>query len=98
MDLVSNDDMLNWSGMPKISDLLKYRRLRWLGHIARIKDDRLPKQLLFGTIRGRGRRGRPVKSWNDCVRDDLGLTCHWWRQCQDREEWKGILEKLLQCT
>ncbi len=41
------------------------------------------------------------KSWNDCVRDDLdsvGLTCHWWRKCQDREGWKGILERLLQRT
>ena len=80
MDRVSNDDMRIWSGMPRIADLLKYRRLRWLGHIARMNDDRLPKQLLFGTIEGTGRRGRPAKSWNDCVREDLEsmrLTCHW---------------------
>ena len=43
MDRISNDDMRIWSGMPKIIDLLQYRRLRWLGHIARMTDDRLPK-------------------------------------------------------
>ena len=43
MDLVCNDDMINWSGMPKVADVLEYRRLRWPGHIARMKDDRLPK-------------------------------------------------------
>ena len=101
MDEISSDNMRDWSEMPKIADLLKYRRLRWLGHIARMKEDRLPKQLLFGTIEGVGRRGRPVKSWNECVRDDLdsmGLSCHWWRKCQDRAGWKGIIEKLLQRT
>ena len=61
----------------------------------------MPKQLLFGTIMGTGRRGRPVKSWNDCVRehlDSMGLTCQWWRKCPDRKGWKGISEKLLQRT
>ena len=58
---------------------------------------------MFGTIEGVGRRGlgRPVKSWNECVRDDLdsmGLTCHWYRQCQVREVSKGTIEKLLHCT
>jgi hypothetical protein len=62
MDKISNDDMRIWSTMPKIADLLSHRRLRWLGHIARMTDDRLPNQLLFGTIMGTGRRGRPVKS------------------------------------
>lgn len=79
MDGISNDDMRVWSGMPKIVDLLKYRRLRWLGHIARTTDERLPSQLLFVTIVGTGRRSRPVKSWNNCVREDLdsmGSTCH----------------------
>ena len=42
-----------------------------------------------------------MKSWNDCVREDLdamGLTCHWWRKCSDRERWKGTIEKLLRRT
>lgn len=52
----------------------------WSHCIARMTDD---KQLLFNTINGTGRRGRPVKSWNVCIREDLnsmGLTCHWWRK------------------
>jgi hypothetical protein len=32
MDLVSKD-MINCSELLKLADLLKYRRLRWLGHI-----------------------------------------------------------------
>ncbi len=54
---------------PKFADLQKYRQLGWLRHVARQKEDRLPKQLLFGIMEGSGREGRPVKSWNDCLKD-----------------------------
>jgi hypothetical protein len=41
--------------------------------------------------------GRPVKPWNDCVGDELDamdLICKWLRRnCQEREDWNGILEK-----
>ncbi len=87
--------------MPKIADLLKYRRLGWFDHVARMKEDRLPMQLLFDIVQGSERKGRPVKSWIDCARDDLdpmGLTCHRWRKCQDWEGWKGMIERLLQRT
>ena len=29
---------------------VRFRRLGWLGHVARMNDDRLPKQLLFGNL------------------------------------------------
>ncbi len=36
---------------------------------------------------GTGARGRPLKSWNHYVEDDLkivGETYDWWRRCKDR--------------
>ena len=32
------------------SILLALHRLRWLGHVGKINDDRLPKQILFGEL------------------------------------------------
>ena len=87
LNRISNDSMLACSAFSKMANLLRYRRLQWLGHVARMSDDRLPKQMLFGTLEGKSAPGRPVKSWNDFVREDLdhiGLTYHWWRKCQDR--------------
>ena len=57
--------------------------------------------MLFGTLEGAGKRGRPVKSWNNYVRQDLeslGLALTWWRKSQDRPGWKAAIETLLRRT
>ena len=59
----------------------------------------LPLQMMFSTITGSGAKGRPMKSWNDHVRDALaaiGQTCDWWRKCKDREQLlKATIQMLL---
>ena len=47
-------------------------RLRWLGHVLQMKDDALPKVVLFGLpSRTKRKAGRPRLSWEDVVRKDL---------------------------
>ena len=46
-------------------------RLRWLGHLGRMGDDRLPKRVLFGRMEGRRPRGRPPRSFADVVEEDV---------------------------
>ena len=48
------------------------KRLRWLGHVLRMKDDRLPKIVLFGQPSGATRKaGRPRLGWEDVINKDL---------------------------
>ena len=61
---------------------IRYRRLRWLGHVASMDNVRLLLQMMFSTMTGSGARGRPLKSWNEYMRDDLAAIGHaydWWR-------------------
>ena len=37
--------------------VIKYRRLRWAGHVARMEEDRIAFKILTGKPRGRGLRG-----------------------------------------
>jgi len=37
---------MHWS----VSNLIMERHLCWLGHLGRMSDDRLPRQLLFGEL------------------------------------------------
>ncbi len=101
MDRIPNEAVLKKCNTSRASDIVKYRRLRWLGHVARMENDRLPKMLLFSSLEGAGKRGRPIKSWNDYVRKDLGnlgLALTWWRRCQDRPSWKAAIETLQRRT
>ena len=75
--------------------------VRWLGHLARMPDERLPKRVLFGHMDGSGVRGKSQKQWVDYVREDLqfaGLLFTWWRKSQDRAGWRAAIECLLQRT
>jgi hypothetical protein len=54
-------------------------RLRWLGHIVQMKDDRLPKIVLFSQpSRAKWKAGRPRLGWEDVKKKDLkemGISC-----------------------
>ena len=39
---ISNTDILSRCSMESVDTLLRFRRLRWLGHIARMDDERIP--------------------------------------------------------
>ena len=41
-DKVTNNVVLEKAGIPSLYTLLKQRRMRWLGHVIRMKDGRIP--------------------------------------------------------
>ena len=49
-DKVTNKVVLEKAGIPCLYTLLKQRRMRWLGHVTRMKDGRIPRDLLYGEL------------------------------------------------
>jgi len=45
-DKVSNAKVRKGTGMAKLEEIVKERRLRWLGHVIRMEDCRIPNQAL----------------------------------------------------
>jgi hypothetical protein len=92
---------------PTIQNLITYHRLRWLGKVSRMQEERLPIRMLFGRFTGQLSRGRPSKTWLEYVRDDLkhlseihhqtyGMFMDWWRTCKDEKEWTNIIKKVVE--
>lgn len=70
--------------------MVKMRRLEYFGHIVRMKDCRLLKQLLFGEVAGHSRpQCRPRTAWIDCIKKDLADfgICESGDNLQSEESW-----------
>ena len=72
-DKINNDTILGWCNSAKVSNTVSHNKLRWLGHMARMPNDRLPERVLFGHMDGTtvGLRGRAQEQWVNYVREDL---------------------------
>ena len=101
----SNHEIRVKYGIPSIENIIRYHRLRWLGHVVRMGPERLPIQVLFGWIEGKRPRGRSRKTWIDAVLDDLGVISElhgkrgifleWQKLTQDRQEWRDVISRLV---
>ena len=91
---ITSKELAERFGMTEsMAEILRKHRLRWLGHIARMDDNRMPKQLLFGElVRPRPSHG-PKRRWRDLSAGDVlvaGLGGTWYEVAQDRREWEYI--------
>ena len=57
-------------------------------HVFRMSNDRLPKKLLFGQVKGLRPPGRPRSSLNDVALHDCRNGGRPYRDAQDRLLWK----------
>ena len=49
-DWVPNKDVVAQAGLPSMFALLNQRRLGWLGHVKRMKDRQIPKEILYSNL------------------------------------------------
>ena len=78
-DRISNSRLYEKCGSIPLSRAIIKERLRWLGHVLRMKDDRLPKIVLFGQPSGATRKaGRPCLGWEDGINKNLKEMGTFW--------------------
>ena len=68
-------------------------RMKWAGHMVRMKDDKLPKIAETKKQEGSRKRGRPQLRWEDCVKRDLRKAEQeetWRENANNKERWKLI--------
>ena len=79
--------------------VIKSRRMRWAGHVARIGEEKGLYSILLGKPEGRRSVGRPRRRWVDNIRMDFQeLGCgymDWIRLVQDRESWRTLVSALM---
>ena len=53
--------------------VVKSRRMRWAGHVARMGEDRGVQWVLVGKPEGKRPLGRPRRRWEDNIKMDLNI-------------------------
>jgi hypothetical protein len=66
-----NKELYALYSSPNIIRVMKSRRLRWAGHVARMGERRGAYRALVGKPKGRRPLGRPRRIWEDNIKMDL---------------------------
>ena len=90
-----NEELSDLYSLPNIVRVVKSRRMRWAGHVARMGEGREVHRVLVGKPEGKRPLGRPGLRWEDSIKMDLhevGEGCgDWMELAQDRDRWRALV-------
>jgi hypothetical protein len=94
-----NKELHNMYSSPDIIKQIKSRRMRWVGHVARMGKERKVYRFLVGKPKGKTPLGRPRRKWEDGIRIDLRETgwgsIEWIKLAQDRGRWRSLITTMM---
>jgi hypothetical protein len=94
-----NDELHDLYSSPNIVRVIKSRRMRWAGHVARMGEGRGAYRVLVGRPEGKRLLGRPRHRWEDNIKMDLreiGIDgANWIRLAQDRVQWRAFVNMVM---
>jgi hypothetical protein len=93
------EELHNLYSSPNIIRLIKSRRMRWAGQVARMEEKRNPYRILVGKPEGKRPLERPRRRWVDNIKTELreiewnGMD--WIDLAQDREQWRALVNTVM---
>ena len=79
--------------------VIKSRRMRWAGYVARMVEESGVYRVLVGKPAGRRPVGRPGRRWVDNIRTDLQeVGCgymDWIGLAQDKDRWRTLVSAVM---
>ena len=94
-----NEELSDLYFSPNIVRLIKSRRMRWVGHVACMGEERGVYRVLVGKPEGKILLWRPRHRWVDNIRMDLQeVGCgymDWIGRAQDRDRWLMLVSAVM---
>jgi hypothetical protein len=94
-----NEELNDLYSSPDIIRVIKLRRIRWAGHVARVGDRRGSYRVLVGGHEGKRPFGRFRHRCGDNIKTDLqevewdGMA--WIDMAQDRDRWRAVVNTVM---
>jgi hypothetical protein len=94
-----NEERHNFYSSPSIIRIMKSRRMRWAGHVARMGEKRNVYRVLVRKPEGKRPLGRPRHRWMDNIKVDfleIGLSVvDFIGLAQDRYRWRALMNSVM---
>jgi hypothetical protein len=94
-----NDELHNLYSSPNIVKVIKSRRMRWVGHVARRGESRGVYRVSVGRPESKRSLGRPRRKWRNNIKMDLREIVidgeNWIRLAQDRVRWRAFVNTVM---
>jgi hypothetical protein len=94
-----NDELHDLYPSPNIVRVIKSRRMRWAGHVARMGEGRGAYRVLVGRPESKRPLGRPRRRWEDNIKMDLGEIgidgANWIQLVQDSVQWWAFVNTVM---
>jgi hypothetical protein len=89
-----NEEIHDLHFSPSMIRIIKSRKMRWAGHVARIGEKRNVYRLLVRTSEGKRPPGRPRGRWVDNIKMDL-VEREWGGVAQARDDWRELVNGVV---
>jgi hypothetical protein len=94
-----NDELQSLYSSPNIPRVIKSRRMRWAGHVARMREGRGVYRVLVGRPEGKRPLERHRRRWEDNIKMDLRVIgidgANWIRLAQDRVQCRAFVNTVM---
>jgi hypothetical protein len=94
-----NEVLRDLYSSPSVIRMIKSRRMRWAGRLARVWEKRHEYRLLVGKPEGKRQLGRPRRRWVDNIRMDIEEVgwgdVDWIGLAKDRNRWRALVNSVL---
>ena len=94
-DNVRNEHIRGTTRVVQASKKITEKRLKWYGHVRRMKEEHIVRRMLDVDIPGKRRRGRPNLRWKDACKRDMTQAGLKEDNAKNRAEWR---KKLISYT
>ena len=97
-DKIPDTEVLERAELPSVITTMRKAQIRWAGHVSRMADSRIPKQLFYGELKhGERKVGGQRKRYKDSLKvylKDFDIDATTWENAaSDRPAWRNLIHK-----
>jgi hypothetical protein len=91
-----NEELHNLYSSPSIIRMIKSGKIKWAGHVTRMREKRNKYGIFLGKPEGKGLLRNHRRGWEDNIKIEIGWGCvDWIDLAEDRKHWMALVNTVM---